>query len=191
MKFITTFALAVISTVYGKTLALPLEARDSCQYNYLPQLWSISQHQPTSSNGPQTSVVDVNQDIGRKDLIVSFQNIPQGSWGCNLQFDYKPGHGAYVWGIGDPQVINVYAINGNLPTQPTWDNITPLTGSLVGTFQFPTGTALNEPKLVWINSLVCQSTLNYRLAVANTDRVKGGVYDTDDAGSGLRISHNC
>jgi len=189
MKSITA---ALLTATFFVTVGLssPLQAR-SCQSTYLPTLWNVAQHVPETSS-PAGNTIDISQDIGRKDLLASF-SIPLGSTGpCQLEFDYQPNHGAYVWGTGNPQQINVYAINGALPNAPTWNNVAaPVTGSLVGTFNFPTGAELNTPKVTTINSFGCQANMNFRFAVANTETVKGGVYDVEDAGSGFRVSHNC
>ncbi|OCK84697.1 hypothetical protein K432DRAFT_378346 [Lepidopterella palustris CBS 459.81] len=181
--------IAITAALLSSTLAAPLQPR-SCSYNYLPNLWSISQHVPETPNGPFTTPFQVSQDIGKRDLIVSFTGIPSGSYGCQLEFDFKPNPSASVTGIGNPQNLNVYAINGDLPATVTWDSITPVTGSLVGTWTFPTGNDLKVAKTIVINSFVCQPTMNFRIQVAN-DGAKGYVSDPEDATSGLRISHNC
>jgi hypothetical protein len=189
MKSIIAPVIAAIS-IASTVTASPLQAR-SCQYTYQPTLWNIAQHVPETTS-PAGNTINISQDIGRRDLLASF-SIPAGSTGpCQLEFDYQPNHGAYVWGTGNPQQINVFAINGALPAAPTWDNVAaPVTGSLVGTFNFPTGADLNTPKVIVINSFGCQANMNFRFAVANTETVKGGVYDVEDATSGFRVSHNC
>jgi hypothetical protein len=185
----TTFLIMVATTLASSCFAGPLHRR-SCQYTYVPTLYNIAQHVPETSS-PAGNTIDISQDIGRKDLLASF-TIPTGVVGpCTLQFDYQPGHGAYVWGTGNPQQINVYAINGPLPGSPTWNSVEPLSGSNVGTFNFPTGDDLNVAKVYTINSFVCSSNMNFRFEVANTWSVKGGVYDVEDANSGLRVSYGC
>jgi hypothetical protein len=184
--------IALATALVGAVAAAPLQERDTCTYNYQPTLWNIAQHVPETSLPGQTSVVDIHQDIGRDDLIVSFNNIPSNAWGCQLEFNFVPNANAFVWGQGDPQVINVYQLPAQLPAAPpTWNNIQPITGSLVGTWTFPTGDALNKPNKIFINSFNCNPTMNYRMAVANVDRVKGGIYDTVDGASGFTIAHNC
>jgi hypothetical protein len=184
--FLATSALC--STVLGAAVVKP---RDSCTYQYLPTLWNIAQHVPETPSGPQTSTINIQQDIGRRDLIASFTNVPAGSWGCQLEYNFVPNAAANVFGTGNPQVINVFALPSALPASPTWDNIQPITGSLVGTWQFPTGADLQKPKKIFINTFNCASTMNFRFAVANGDAVKGGINDVDTVSSGLTIAHNC
>jgi hypothetical protein len=100
-------------------LAVPTSLQPrSCSTQYQPQLWSISQHLPQSSNGPFTTPFRVFQDIGKKDLVASFRTIPAGAYGCTLQFDYKPGHNAQVQdNAGNVAQINVFQVSdgGNFP----------------------------------------------------------------------------
>jgi hypothetical protein len=178
----------------SSALALPSTlAPRQCGYSYQPQLWYISQHEPEASSGPDTTPFTVWQDIGKKDLVASFRTIPGSAWGCNLQFAYNPNHNAIVDAeVGDPTVINVYQVSdgGNFPWPITWDNTNSRTGSLIGTWHFPTGDALNTSEVIEINGLVCSPVLTYRFSVAS-DSARGGVSMDTDAVTGLRMSYNC
>ena len=171
------------------TLASPLLTSRACSHVYSPSLWSISQHVPETANGPFTTPFSVSQDIGKRDLIASF-TIPAGAYGCQLEFDYEPNPSASVTGLGDPQLLNVFALPAALPATVTWDSITPVTGSLVGTWSFPTGADLAVQKTIVVNSFVCAPTMNFRFQTAN-EGAKGAVSDPEDGASGLRISYNC
>jgi hypothetical protein len=201
-----TSLLAVTSA-----LALPttLQPR-SCSTLYEPQLWSIAQHVPETSNGPFTTPFRVFQDIGKKDLVASFRYIPTGAYGCTLQFDYQPGHNAQVQdNAGNPAQINVFQVadGGNFPCKKcsqdaeckadslcvgplTWDNTDSRTGSLVGTFDFPTGADLNTAQTITINSFACSPIMTFRFSTADPG-ANGGVQVDEDNMSGLRMAYNC
>jgi hypothetical protein len=78
--------------------------------------------------------------------------------------------------------------DGTVPL--TWDNTNGRTGSLVGTFNFPTGADLNTPHTIFINSFVCSPVMTYRLSIADP-QANGGVQVDEDATSGLRMAYNC
>lgn len=170
--------------------SLPLQARDSCSYIFEPTLYWISQHQSGDPATPQSSI-NIQQQIGLVDNVVSFSGIPSGAYGCTLEYNFKPNPNAQVYGTGNPQVINVYALPATLPSPISWDTIGPVTGSLVGTWQFPTGAALNSPQKIFINSFVCAPTMNFRFEVADTWSVYGGIADVNTASSGMSIAYNC
>lgn len=186
-----TAALIAAASVAGIASALPLEARQStCTYSYNPALYTISQHQSSDTNGP-TNVININQDIGLVDTVASFTNIPSTAYGCTLEFNFVPDPSANVYGTGNPQQINVYALPETLPARVNWDNVYPLMGSLVGTWNFPTGAALNTPELIFINSFVCTPTMNYLFEVADTWSVKGGIGYSDSATQGIAMAYDC
>jgi hypothetical protein len=192
-------------------LALPatLQPR-SCSTLYEPQLWTIAQHVPETPDGPFTTPFRVFQDIGKKDLVASFRYIPTGAYGCTLQFDYLPGHNAQVQdNAGNTAQINVFQVSdgGNFPCKKrwqdarckadclcvgplTWDNTNSRTGSLVGTFNFPTGANLNTAQTITINSFACSPVMTFRLSIADPG-ANGGVQVDEDGMSGLRIAYNC
>ena len=171
------------------TLASPLLTPRACSHIYSPTLWSISQHVPETANGPFTTPFSVSQDIGKRDLIAAF-NIPAGAYGCQLEFDYEPNPSASVTGLGNPQLLNVFALSAALPATVTWDSIAPVTGSLLGTWSFPTGADLSVQKTIVVASFACRPTMNFRFQTAN-EGAKGAVSDPEDGASGLRITYNC
>src|SRR5579871_623990 len=188
MKFTTSFLAAATLSVLASSL--PLEPRDTCSYIFQPTIYWISQHQSSDPATPQPSI-NINQQIGFVDTIASFSGIPSSAYGCTLEYNFKPSSNALVYGTGNPQVINVFALPETLPSPITWDSLGPVTGSLVGTWQFPTGAALNSPQKIFINSFACTPTMNFRFEVADTWSVYGGISDVDTASSGLSIAYNC
>jgi hypothetical protein len=185
--------LTSLSLLFG-ALALPatLEER-SCQTLYAPLLNRLPQHLPDDGSPGTTTPFYVWNEIGKTDLLAEFRYIPSGAYGCTLQFDYQPGNNPIVEDdIGDPQRIDVYRVSdgGNFPYTPTWDNTGPRTGALVGTFQFPSGNALNTPQLITINSFACDAIMAFRFTVED-DNARGGVQVDEGTTSGLRIAYNC
>jgi hypothetical protein len=197
MKFTTHILAAILS---ASSFAAPAAAPEAelldkrqCQYNYLPTLWHINS-QTSQSGNPITDQVLIYRGSGPTkgftDTLVEFINIAQGSWGCSFEIDYQPNHGGLVTvDQGYPQQINVYQLTGNIPASPTWANVAPITGGLVGTFNFPTGADLNSPRRIAINSFACASTMHFRLSM--NQQSLGFLEWNDDTSSGLRIAHNC
>jgi len=180
-----TSALAVPATLQPR----------SCSTQYVPQLWTIAQHVPETPDGPFTTPFRVFQDIGKKDLVASFRTIPAGAYGCTLQLDYEPGNNAQVvnnGGAGNVAQINVFQVSdgGNFPFPLTWDNTNDRTGSLVGTFNFPTGADLNTAHILTINSFACSPVMTFRLSIADPN-ANGGVQVDENSASGLRMAYNC
>lgn len=80
----------------------------------------------------------------------------------------------------------MFKINGPLPETPTYNNIQNITGSLIGTFQLPTGPDADRPKLIFINQLVCEPTINLRFAISQDSSGDGAVAYFNSDGMGLR-----
>jgi hypothetical protein len=176
-------------------MALPaaLKARDTCQHIYAPSLNYLSSKAPNVGSQTVTTPFYVWSQGGKTDLLASFKNIPANSYGCTLQFDYKLGRNPTIQSVsGDPLRIDVYRvdISGNFPTTPTWNNINSRTGSLVGTWHFPSGADLNQAKTININSFVCSPTMDFRFTVSDPNGV-GGVSITEGPVAGLRMAYNC
>lgn len=121
----TAFALAII---FAASTAAPTEqVKRSCQTEYSPTLWTV--HSLTSFPAqPHKDQVLITRGSGPTkgftDSIVEFQGIPQGSWGCQFELDYQPGHRGYFSNeSGDASRVNVYQVNGDLPAEVTWNNL--------------------------------------------------------------------
>ena len=129
------------------------------------------------SKGPNNS--------DREDLIVSFRNLP-----CNtshgpysFEFDFAPEPEYSSEGEGQ---INVFKLNGELPSAPTFSNIAAMTGSLIGTFELPSGSDANSPHLTFINQLVCEPTINLRFGITEYSSGAGAVVYFVKDSMGLR-----
>jgi hypothetical protein len=184
-----TFTLAAL---FSAALATPADLVErSCASEYLPTLWIINSQTSSSGNahtGQSIIYRGSGPTKGFTDTLVQFK-VPTGSYGCQFELDYKPGHGVFNNEKGDAQRVNVYAITGEIPASPTWANVAPITGNLVGTFQYPAGNALNQPKRIVINSFQCSPTMRFRLSM--NEQPLGYISNTDDATSGFRMTHNC
>ena len=125
-------------------------------------------------------------NTNEEDLIVSFANLPcpPASYGAySFEFNFVPEAGYSSSGQGQ---IDVHKINGNLPPAPTYNNIQSITGSLIGTFALPTGSDANSPKLIFINQLVCEPTINLRFGISQYSSQAGAVAYFSQNGMGLR-----
>jgi hypothetical protein len=174
-------------------MAAPSLKRDTCSFIYEPQLFAISSQTPQTSTGEFTSPFFVWSQDGKTDLVASFRTVPSNSYGCTLQLDYRPGNNPFSESDShDATVINVFQVSdgGNFPQPIDWENTYSRTGSLVGTFHFPSGAQAAIAQIVNINSFACSEVLTYRFSVADPNAI-GGVSLDDTLSSGLRIAHNC
>ncbi|KAF2671912.1 hypothetical protein BT63DRAFT_411246 [Microthyrium microscopicum] len=183
--------MALLTTA---TSALPSTlGKRSCSYIYQPQLYRIASHVPESSSGMTTTPFYVANDIGRKDLVISFRNIPGDARGCQLEFDYQPNHNSVIsQQDGNVGLINVDRVSdgGNFPYPITWTNTEERTAEWLGMWEFPTGNELKAPVVKFIASFQCSPIQTFRFSLADPDAY-GYVSDDEDLSSGLRISYNC
>lgn len=124
--------------------------------------------------------------VNQTELVVTFNNLhcPPASYGpYSFEFNFVP-EAAYN-SFGNNQ-INMFRLPAQLPAHPTYNNIQPIKGSLIGTFELPTGTASNEPKLIFINQLVCVNSINLLFEIAQTSSEAGSVIYINKDGMGLR-----
>lgn len=96
--------------------------------------------------------------------------------------------------------IDVFAINGDLPyigpfsdgsisEIPMWGSTGRQTGGLIGSFTLPTGGAAKKQKLIFINTVVCMSTINLRFSISGD--AAGSVNYFSSTAAGLRIRYGC
>ena len=149
----------------------------------------------TVNLGSTFSVAEYADPLKKQDLVVSFKNVPcppAGRGPYEIKFAY-PG-GAQTSGNTK---INVFAINGDLPQSggseaPSFNNLAAQTGSLIGTFTFPTNGASAS---LYINSVVCKPTINLRFSIAdpngNTPAGVGSVSYSQNGAQGLQILYGC
>jgi hypothetical protein len=180
-----------ILSILSLAFASPIVEKRSCQNFYQPILNTLSSHQPDDGSAGHTTPFYVFNQIGKQDLLASFRPLPSNIYGCTLQFNYVPGKNAVVSKqSGNPTRIDVYRVSdgGNFPYTPTWDNTAPRTGSLVGTFNFPSD--LTKPTVININSFTCDAIMDFRFTVSDPNAI-GGVTVDEDSSSGLRIQYDC
>ncbi|KAL6713360.1 hypothetical protein ACLMJK_008825 [Lecanora helva] len=130
------------------------------------------------SQGPNNS--------DREDLAVSFTNLacPPASHGpYSFEFNFVP---EPQYNSTGQNQINVFRINGDIGSAPTFNSIEAVTGSLIGTFELPTGSDANSPKLFFINQLVCKPTINLRFGITQYSPEAGAVAYFQRDGMGLR-----
>ncbi len=97
--------------------------------------------------------------------------------------------------------IDVFDINGDLPQRfdghreyysvPNWNNIGPLTGALVGSFEVPTGKKGKVVQVVKGVQKVCRMQYNWRLSFTNSNPGAGSIQYTQVNVTGLRFKHGC
>ncbi|KAI9872654.1 MAG: hypothetical protein M1830_001366 [Pleopsidium flavum] len=131
----------------------------------------------------------VSGQIGRyrRDVVVQFDNIPEGSYGCQLEAYFPAGGKVDQYGASQ---VNVFTVDKQATLGDTW-NTAPRQRSLFGTITFEVNP--NEPVKRVINSGVCNSTLTYRFTIASTTAF-GEVYFQEGSsfnGQVLRLTHNC
>jgi hypothetical protein len=126
----------------------------------------------------------------RADELVRFDNIPSGSYGCQLEVAFPAGQEISL--IGKTRV-NVYTVDRDATATDTWQ-YSPQPVSLFGTLDFEVDP--NQPTKRVINSAVCKPSLTYRFSLESTTELGQVLYyprqeGPGQPGAGLRITHNC
>lgn len=150
----------------------------------------IDQANPTTSTSGMDFTVALDPAAGntftRRDALVTFDNIPAGSYGCQLEAIFPAG--ATVTSTGASQV-NVYSLDRVAAPTDTYAT-SPNNVILFGTITFasdPTG-----PTTRVINSAACAPSLSYRFSLAGDSGTAGSVSFAEIATTqGLQITFNC
>lgn len=134
----------------------------------------------------------VSQDAGdtnNQDLVVAFAGLPcTGPGPFSFEFNFQPQSAYFSQGQGQ---INMFRVNTlDLGGFPTWNSVTPLTGSLVGTFNLPT-VGSDAPVLLYLNQLACQDGLVLRFGISQYSDEGGSVAYINAGGIGLRERNGC
>lgn len=119
---------------------------------------------------------EIKQDANRANAVepfVTFNNIPAGSYGCQLEVNFPAGYPIQSSGSTS---VNVWAESGASK------------GSLFGTVTF-TSSPVASTKYV-INSAKCESLMSYKLAIAS-DTLPGRVAFADTKDAGITMTYNC
>ena len=126
----------------------------------------------------------------RSDQLVRFDNIPGGSYGCQLELVFPAGQEIFLTG---KTKVNVFTVDRDATATDTWGN-SPQKVSLFGTVDF--NLVPNQPFKRVINSAVCKPSMSFRFSLeSTTDLGEVLYYPRQDGpgkpGVGLRITHNC
>ncbi|KAL9101908.1 MAG: hypothetical protein Q9163_002874 [Psora crenata] len=204
-------SLSQLLLLVGSTTALalpatsnPLSRRQGCGTAISPSnFWRLDESNPDGVNvlGPVTPPeggslfqFNVSQDAtatDEQDLVASFTNVPcppAGRGPYSLEFAFDPAN--LLTSSGNDR-IDVYAINGPLPSGPSWNNVAPITGSQVASFSLPDDATTGS--LITLNSFVCAPQMNFRFSITNDIIAAGEVSysNFDSTETGLRIRYGC
>ncbi|ORY07909.1 hypothetical protein BCR34DRAFT_15536 [Clohesyomyces aquaticus] len=160
MQYLTV-AAALLSTSLLSSAAptsTPLERR-ACSVAY-----------PRSIGFPIN--YEIKQDANRANSVspfIAFDNIPAGSYGCQLEVNFPAGYP--IQSSGNSRV-----------------NVFDADNKLFGTVNFVSSPV--APTKFVVNSAVCKPSMQYRMVIASdTDAGRVAFADTKDAG--LTITYNC
>lgn len=157
-----TFTVAFIGLVAGAPTSAPLDRR-ACSVAYPQSIgFPINYH--------------IQQDANRVNAIepiVTFSNIPAGSYGCQLEVNFPA---RYPIQSSGSTAVNVFSESGASK------------GSLFGTVTFASSPV--APTKFVINSAKCDTLMSYRLAIAS-DTLPGSVAFADTKDAGLTMTYNC
>ena len=73
---------------------------------------------------------------------------------------------------------------------PTWNSIRPLTGALVGTFDFPDNEDA-RPAVFFLNQLLCADEVVLRFGISLDGTGEAAVAYVNSGGMGLRVRGGC
>jgi hypothetical protein len=119
---------------------------------------------------------EIKQDAGKTNVvapIVTFNNIPAGSYGCQLEVNFPTG---YPIRSSGSTAVNVFTESGASQ------------GSLFGTVTFASSPV--APTKFVINSATCEPLMSYKLEIAS-DTLPGSVSFADTQDAGITISYDC
>ncbi|KAI9779674.1 MAG: hypothetical protein M1816_003437 [Peltula sp. TS41687] len=187
LSITSVFAILGLSSAVPTAAPNELERR-ACAIEYPSIIQHVFQGSPDYGFNDPSYVAIGGTDPYRYDVIVQFDNIPTGSFGCQLEAYFPPG--AYLYEDG-ASLVDVYAVDRKVSPTDTWNN-SPNPTFLFGTIDFETKP--NEVVKRVINSATCSSTLTYRFRISSKT-TDGHVYFSqqtqDNLKAGLRLVHNC
>lgn len=160
--YFLTFAAAFIGIAAAAPTSAPLERR-ACSVAY-----------PESIGFPIN--YEIKQDAGKTNVVapsVNFNNVPAGSYGCQLEVNFPAGYPIQSSGSS---AVNVWSI-------PSEGN-----RFLFGTVNFASSPV--APTKYVINSATCAPLMSYQLEIAS-DSLPGRVAFADTIDAGITISYNC
>lgn len=178
---------AVPTAVSSPATSVNQLERRACATEYPSIIQHIWQSNPDYGYTDQSYVAVGGIPPYKYDVIVQFDNIPAGSFGCQLEAFFPPG--AYLYESGNT-LVDVYAVDRPVTTSDTW-NRSPNPTFLFGSINFETKPD-QEVRQV-INSATCSPTMTWRFTLSSTT-TDGHVYfpqGTDGNRAGIRLTHNC
>ena len=129
------------------------------------------------------------------DTLIEFSNIPQGSWGCQLELFFQKDYWTLYNYPPGPTNINIWNADKPVPFgnnySLTWNNA-PKATSLFGNIGQIALPPFQEDVKKVVNSGSCQSKLTFRVAVP-AEIAQGGLqfYQNQSPAGGWRLTHNC
>ena len=151
--------------------------------------YSLGPNAVNTTDNPFNFVVQKGAgNTDAQDLIVYFTGLPcYGPGPFSFEFNFDPANVLKDEGQGQ---INVFRVNLPIPGNgvPTFNNIEPVTGSLIGTFELPMD---GQPRLLYLNQLVCQPTIVLRFGITRYSSQAGTVAYVNANGFGLRERNGC
>lgn len=160
----------------------------ACTTVYPALIDLIDQQNPTVAN-PSTNVEvalnDVAGTLYHRDALVRFDNIPAGSYACQLEA-YFPA-AATITQSGST-LVDVFSVDRNALATDTYA-VSPQRVGIFGTLTFQS--SATQPTKQVINSAACSPSLTYRLAISSQTAVGDVNFVNTAAAQGLQITFNC
>lgn len=192
LSIASLFAVISLSSAVPTSVSSPptsaneLERR-ACVTEYPSIVQHIYQSSPDYGQNDPSYIAVGGIEPYKYDVIVQFDNIPEGSFGCQLESYFPAGAPLYESGA---TLVDVYAVDRKVSPTDTW-NQSPNPTFLFGTIDFESRPD-QEVKRV-INSAACSSSLTYRFTLSSRTNEGYIYFPTEFQGSrvGLRLTHNC
>ena len=143
--------------------------------------------------------------VNERDLIASFKNVscpPATSGPFKLEFLFLPDKTGKKYTVsGSNTRVDVFTINGELPyfsdfygtiyEFPRWSTTNKQTGPRIGSFKFPTGSAVHKERTLLSLKVECKATINLRFSITNDSPKAGDINYFHGKKAGLRIRYGC
>lgn len=193
---IASFTSLAVLSLLGLAAAVPtpVELAPRCGTTLYP-----SSVQKLDESTPSTVYPSSNQfrvagggSSSRQYEAVVFNNIPAGSYGCQLNVKFPPGY--YINNYNTP-TLNVTTLFKDKPLPPTntlsWSTLYPPNAPSLGQGLFGTVT-LTPGQTTAINSESCAGNLAYVFAIASWVEKSSSVeYTQQDPNAGVYLTYNC
>jgi hypothetical protein len=187
LSIASLFAAIGFSSAAAVPASAPALERRACAIEYPSIIQHIWQGSPDAGNNDPSYFAVGGIEPYKYDVIVQFENIPAGSWGCQLEAFFPPGAFLYESGA---TLVDVYAVDRPVTPSDTW-NRSPKPTHLFGSINFETKP--DQEVRQFINSASCSPTMTYRFTISSKT-TEGYVYfpqGTDGNRAGIRLTHNC